>query len=179
MLKDNHIHYGFITKTLHWLIALLMISQLLLGIYTNYAPPTLVGQLFFWHKSLGLLLLFLVIFFVLWRLINIKPAYLNTMPRWEKFLATFVRFLLYAAMLSLPLSGWIMSTAAGYIPSFFGWFSLAFPYVEPNKDLAHLFNEMHESIAWVISILIAIHLLAALKHHFIDKDNILRRMLNK
>lgn len=177
MISDTVKQYGSITKILHWVLGIIMIAQVLLGVYSAYAPRDTVRQIMFWHKSLGLLLLLLAIVFIIWRTINPKPEYDNNMPIWEKLAARTIHFILYISILVMPLSGWYMSTAAGHIPSFFGLFSMPAPFMVQNKLIAHNFAQMHEIFAWVIGIAIVIHLLAAIKHHFIDKDDILKRML--
>jgi cytochrome b561 len=177
MLKNSAANYGIITKLLHWLIALCIAAQILLGFFMDdIANKALRGQAYFIHKSLGLTLLFLAVLFVLWRCFNRKPAWPAHMPQWERFAARTVHFLLYATILVMPLSGWLMSSAAGYPPSFWGWFTVAAP-IETSKALSHFFNQIHSVTAWTLSGLIGIHVVAALKHFFIDKDGVLQKML--
>ena len=77
----------------------------------------------------------------------------------------------------MPISGWIMSTAADHIPVWFGLFSIPFPYIPESKALSEVFEKVHEVLAWSIIVGVGLHIAAALKHHFIDKDNVLIRML--
>ncbi len=177
MLRDNLTTYGFITKILHWVIAIVILVQMFLGIFNDYLPESLAGLMMMWHKSLGLLLLALALVFIVWRLINPKPAYPNSMQTWEKLAAYIIRISLYFLLLAMPLTGWIMSTAAGYVPSFFGWFTVAAPFISKNAGLTGTCANLHELFAWYIGILIAIHIAAALKHQFFNKDNILQRMM--
>ncbi|MBL4647426.1 MAG: cytochrome b/b6 domain-containing protein [Gammaproteobacteria bacterium] len=113
----------------------------------------------------------------MWRFVNPKPEWPDTMSLAERLAARLVHGLLYLLILIVPISGWIMSTAAGYSPSFWGWFTLAMPGIPYSKALAMTANQIHTTAIWVLGILIILHLLAALKHHFINKDNILKRMM--
>lgn len=176
MLRDTQDSYGLITKLLHAVIFLIILLQITLGIVMNYVTDSTVGKIIFWHKSFGLLLLFIAAIFILWRLRNPKPHWPLDMPLWERIAARVVHYGLYVLMVAMPLSGWIMSTAAGYPSSFFGLFAISTPWVEPSKALAHLMAQWHEWFAWALGVLAAIHFLAAMKHRFIDKDTILQRM---
>lgn len=167
---NSEIKFGIVTRSLHALIALTIISQIVLGFFMN-API-----LYFIHKSLGLTLLFLAILFVIWLCIDRHPGYPKTMPSWEKMAAIAERYLLVVFVLVMPISGWLMSSAAGRPPSFWGWFTLNAP-ISLNKELASFLSDIHTISAWILSGLIAIHVLAAIKHALIDKDSILRRML--
>lgn len=177
MVRDNTTTYGWLTKSLHWLIAIIILLQLLLGVSFDYLPSSWQMPAYSLHKSFGLLLLALAIIFVLWRMINPKPQYPATMKPWEKLLAYAVRISLYFLLIAMPLSGWIMSTAAGYPPQFFGLATIPAPFIPHSTPIASKAVELHELFAWIISILIALHFLAALKHAFINKDGIMRRMI--
>src|SRR5437764_14708296 len=121
-IKNTNSNYGIVAISLHWLMAVLIIGLLIIGLYMVSLPKGpdkffLIG----WHKQLGVVVLGLGIFRLIWRLLNIRPPLL--LPWWEKFAALTVHWGCYGFMLALPLSGWLMSSASGYEVSFFGLFS--------------------------------------------------------
>ena len=169
--------FGLISRVLHGLIATLVIIMLAVGtIMGDLANKDLKGQIFFLHKSTGLVVLSLGILFIIWSLFNTKPGYPSNMSVLQRKIAKSVHGLLYLLLLAMPFSGWIMSTAAGKSPTFYGLFVVPLPGIPQSKPLASFFAELHEIFAWSLFALICLHVLGALKHHFIDKDNILVRM---
>lgn len=128
------------------------------------------------HKSLGLLILLLVIVRVAWRLINTTPQLPARTPLWQHRLAQLIQFMLYVCLVTLPISGWLMSSARNFPVSVFGLFQLP-DLVEPNERTFELARGLHESLAWALVILATIHVLGALQHHFVRQDDVLRRML--
>lgn len=176
-IKNNLEQYGSITRLFHWTIAILVIGMITLGVVMgNIDDKAIRGELYSIHKSFGLLILGLMILRLLWRLNNPTPLLPNHLPSWQKLAAHANHWLLYITLICMPISGLIMSTAAGYPPKFFNLFTVALP-IAKNKALSSIAGDIHEILAWVISALIVIHLLGALKHHFIHKDNVLKRML--
>lgn len=174
-LKNTTTHYGSVSKWFHWIMAVLVIGMLILGLYMSDLPSGIEKlDLYGYHKSFGILILCLVIFRLIWRLSNIQPAL--EIPNWEKFSAITVHWLLYFLMFAMPLSGWLMTSAGGHPPSFFGWFILP-ELVSPSTEKMHIFKTIHVVFAYSLIALILLHTAAALKHHFIDKDIILTRML--
>lgn len=169
--------YGYVNITLHWAMALLIIGMLILGFYMADLPRSLEKlSLIGWHKSFGVLILMLVIIRALWRFANIAPVYADNMPTWQKLTAHGMHYILYGFMFVMPLTGWLMSSAAGLPVSFFGLFTLP-NLVSPNPVWKYYFFQVHGTCALVLIALICVHVLAALKHHFWDKDDILKRML--
>ncbi|MFZ2315913.1 MAG: cytochrome b [Gammaproteobacteria bacterium] len=167
--------YGLVTKLLHWIMAILLIGLLALGLYMVSIPISYQKlKLYGWHKEYGLLALGLVIVRVIWRLLNAVPEL--SIPWWEKLAARIVHWAFYFLMFAMPLTGWLVTSAAGLPASFFGWFVLP-DLVAPNQDLLDVFEELHEWLGYGLIAVIVLHTSAALKHHFINKDNILRRML--
>lgn len=168
------------TKTaifLHWLMAFGLIVAFSLGIYMTELPFSPQKLKFYaWHKWLGITLFTLVIIRLTWRLTHPIPQFSATMSIWERHAAQFVHFLLYFLMLAIPLSGWLMSSAAGFPVVFLGWIPLP-DLVAKNKELADLFKQIHWTFNLSLFSLVILHLLAALKHHFIVKDNVLVQML--
>lgn len=177
MIKNTQDTYGSVAKWLHWIIALLIIGMLALGIYMADLPINpLKHKLYGWHKQVGILILMLVGVRVVWRLVSVDPTLPPHMAAWEKFAAKAMHYLLYIFMFAMPLTGWAMSSAAGFPASFFGLFVMP-DLVAPNEALAKLLGETHEILGYSLIVLIVGHAGAALKHHFIDKDDVLRRML--
>lgn len=174
-LKNSNTRFGLISILLHWVMGLLIIALLCIGFYMTSMPD--VAQqydLYGWHKAFGILVLILAIIRVAWHICSERPALL--IPAYERILARTTHGLLYTLMIIMPLSGWFMSSAAGKPPSFFGLFTLP-ALVEKNKALSKLFSSVHEWVAYCLIALIILHILGALKHHFIDKNDILKRII--
>lgn len=177
MLKNTLARYGWVAMSLHWIIAILIIGMLGLGLYMKALPVSLEKlKLYGWHKEFGLLVLMLATFRVGWRFANITPALPGDMPLLDKFLAHSVHFALYILMFAMPITGWLLTSAAGLPPSFFGLFVLP-SLVAPNQELFNLFGQVHFWLGCAFIGLICAHTGAALQHHFIKKDDILRRIL--
>jgi cytochrome b561 len=170
--KNTINRYGSIAISLHWLIALLILGQIFLGWYMTTFEGS--SKLYGLHKGIGVLILTLVLIRIFWRTLNIAPS-LNQISHIEKIAARASHYLLYFFMLAVPLSGWLMSSAAGYPVSFFGLFVLP-TLISPDKSMAPLYNQVHTWFAYALLVTIGLHATAALKHHFIDKNDILRRM---
>ena len=179
-LKNTEQDFGLIAMSLHWMMALLIIVMLILGFSIAILPPVGVGplksNLVFIHKEIGVLILTLVAFRLIWRLFNVLPELAPSIPTWQQTGARAVHIALYGFMFALPLSGWAMSSAAGFSVSYFGLFDL--PYiVAPNRDKAMLFLEIHKWLAIGLIATLVLHIGAALFHHFINKDDTLKKML--
>ncbi len=170
-------HYPSIHKWLHWIIGVGIIAMLGFGYYMEgleFSPTKLTY--YGWHKSIGIIILALVIFRIYVRLRTKTPPLPRHMTRWQRVASHTSHALLYMMMLYMPLTGWLMSSSAGYDVSVFG--SPTLPnLVSKNKELSGLFNQMHELGLWVFGALIIIHAAAALVHHFYYKDDVLLRML--
>jgi len=126
------------------------------------------------HKSMGMLLLFALMFRFIWRWLNIRPTLRGA--NWEKFVALLVHRLHYALLFLLMLTGYLIPTAEGVGIDVFGWFTVP-ALMSFDKDMADLVGAIHKYTAWAVIGLAGIHTAAALKHHFVDKDDILLRML--
>ncbi len=180
LIKNTETKYGIISKLLHWSIAILFLVQYILIFWVKYILPEhsptgkfLISGL---HEPIGMTILVLGILAIIWRLCNIKPLFLFSMPEWEKTAATIVHILLYVTIIVMPLSGLLMSIAAGYPPSYFGLFTVP-AFLPVNKALSTILYDVHATTAIIIVVLVVIHILAALKHHFINRDHVLKRML--
>lgn len=177
MQLSNTTHeWGSISKLFHWLIALLIVIMLFLGFTFGIYPKSIVGVVYNIHKSLGVTILFLMILRLAWRLANPTPRLPETTPHWQKVLARTSHTLLYILLIATPLCGWIMSTAAGKPPNFWWIGHLNAPWVMRSKITAEIASDVHTTLAITLSIVLAFHFLGALKHHFIDRDTVLKRM---
>ncbi len=168
--------FGIVSKTLHWLVAILIIGAWIVGDYMVDLPDknTIKFKLFDLHKSVGMAVFMLVIIRLSWRLYDGAPKFLDK-NRILEVAANTVHYLLYAFMFIQPLSGWAMSSAAGYNPTFFGLF--AFPgLVAKNPSMVETYVYIHNTAAMMLLVLFILHVAGALVHHFIFKDNTLRRM---
>jgi len=175
-LLNTENRFGLMAIFLHWLMAILLIGLLILGLYMVSLPISHEKlKLYGWHKEYGFLALALAIFRLLWRLTNITPRL--SLPLWEKLAARSVHWAFYFFMFAMPLTGWLITSAAGLPASFFGWFVLP-NLISPDEASRVLFQEMHRWIGYGLIATIVLHASAAFKHHFINKDDILRRMLS-
>ena len=174
-LRNTEKQYGVLAIFLHWLMAVLLIVLIILGLYMVKLPISLQKlKLYGLHKEYGLLALWLVVLRYAWRITSKIPV-LN-LPRWEFLAARLVHAGFYVLMFALPLSGWCISSFAGLPVSFFGLFVMP-DLVNPNEVWQHTFQLIHQWLAYGLIAFIFLHTAAALKHHFINKDDILRRML--
>lgn len=179
MPSDNTTHsYGSSMKFFHWLIAILVIGMIIFGFcldsFTDKSTKIFFIQL---HKSIGLTILALMLMRLIWRWLNISPKLPSSMPWWERFLARLVHILLYIVVFMMPLSGWLASTAGGHATNFFWLFRVNAPGIAQSKTLAQCIFDFHIYGAWILIGLLTLHTLASLKHHFLDKDDVLTRML--
>ncbi|HLP97841.1 MAG TPA: cytochrome b [Sideroxyarcus sp.] len=163
--------------SLHWLIALLIFAALPLGIYMHDLPlsPDKL-RLFSYHKWIGVTVFILAVVRVFWRITHRPPAMPDSMPNWEKFAAHATHYALYVLIFIIPLSGWLMSSAKGFQTVWFGVLPLP-DLVDKDKALGDMLREVHEMLNFLLLGLVAGHTGAALKHHFIEHDDILARML--
>jgi cytochrome b561 len=180
LLTNTEHRYGFVAITLHWTMAALLIALLMLGLYMVSLPDAGFDvrkiNLILIHKQLGILALALAAARMAWRISNPLPALVSTIPDWQKFVARFVHLLFYALMFALPITGWLMSSAAGIPVSFFGLFSLP-DYLSYDDYLFKSFIAIHKWLAYGLIFLVLLHAGAALGHHFVLKDETLKKML--
>ena len=163
--------------SLHWLIALLIFAAFPLGIYMHDLPLSPFKlQLYSYHKWIGVTVFLLMVFRLYWRMTHRPPALPESMPRWERIAAESVHYLLYALLFLIPLSGWLMSSAKGFQTVWLGVLPLP-DLLSKNKELGDLLKETHEVLNFLMLSLVLAHVGAALKHHFIERDSILSRML--
>lgn len=177
MLRNTLTEWGSIAKGFHWTMAILILAMFVLGWLAAGWPlsPTKI-KLFFWHKSIGITLLVFAVLRLAWRMVNPSPALPADSPRWQRCLAGASHALLYALMLLMPLSGWVINSAANFPFKVFGLVPL--PVIAPNSKTVQGWAEIfHLSAFWVLAVLVLIHAFAALRHHWSYRDEVLRRML--
>ncbi len=171
------VRYSMIARGLHWVSALIVLGLLPLGYYmTGLDASPFKLELYSLHKSFGTLLFFLVLVRLVWRFVSPPPVPLPTHAAWEKALAKLVHVLLYIGMIGLPLSGWLMASAGAFPHTFFGLFDM--PDLAGQDEA--LFNRMrlaHDIGGYALIAAVILHGLGAFKHHFIDRDDTLARML--
>ena len=180
MFKNSLTHYGLVSVLLHWLIALAVFGLFALGFWmvdlSYYSEWYKTAP--YWHKSIGILLALAMIFRLCWRFISPPPKALATHKRWEKQLSAMMQLCLYLGITVLVLSGYLISTEDGRAIAVFTWFEVPSlgALFENQADIAGL---VHEYVAYSLILLATLHGLAAVKHHFIDKDHTLKRMFGK
>lgn len=162
----------------HWIIALLILAAFPLGVYMHDLPlsPNKL-KLYSYHKWIGITVLLLFVPRLLWRITHRPPAALPA-PAWQHRIAELTHVLLYVLMFAVPLSGWLMSSAKGFQTVYFGVLPIP-DMLDKNKEIGDLLALVHKSLNLLFVAVLAGHIGAALKHHFIDKDDILTRMLPK
>lgn len=176
-LRNTNHSWGSIAKLIHWTVVALIIVQIALARIADDLPlgmeklATLAR-----HKSVGITILVLAVLRVLWRWANPTPALPRQMPAWQRGLANASHVGLYAAIFAIPLTGWMMSSAKNYPVSWFNVFQLP-DLVGPNERVYEFMHDAHETLVIVMLTFAAVHIAGALKHHFIDRDGVLRRML--
>jgi cytochrome b561 len=176
-IQNTTRRWGSVSQLLHWTIVVLIIVQVTLAALADNLPNgmhklTLLAR----HKSFGITILALAILRLLWRRLNDTPELPDTLKPYERFLARFVHSALYVLLFAMPLSGWMMSSARGFPVSWFGFIQLP-DLVPKNKPLYQAFLTTHQALAWALGAVVILHVAAALKHHFVLKDDTLRRML--
>lgn len=162
---------------LHWLAALLILGNVAFGLYMvdlQLSPAKL--RYYSWHKWVGVTVFLLSAARLLWRLSHRAPPLPGTMPAWQRAAANVSHALLYVLFFAAPLSGWLFSSAAGFPTVYLGLVQLP-DLVEKNRELAEVLKVVHRVATWSLGALAVIHAAAALKHHLLDRDDVLARML--
>lgn len=178
MSAKNTTHsFGFVAKSFHWVIAGLIILMLAFGYFMEDFPAALEGYVYNTHKTIGIIILTLMVIRLGWRWCNVQPAYSAKYPVFVRFLAHAAHYAIYLVVIAMPLSGWVMSTASGKVPHFLGWFYFPMPGIPLDPQLAGQAYQLHNLLAIVLIVLLSLHLVAALFHHFVLGDNVLKRML--
>jgi len=172
--------YGAIAILFHWSMALLVIGLAALGLYMVALPDvgfsTKKVTLVLYHKEFGVLVFVLLATRLAWRVTHILPRLVEHLPDWQQIAARFVHLSFYALLFALPMTGCLMSSAAGIPVSFFGLAMLP-DFVHRDDDLFRQYVALHKWLGYVLILFIFVHAGAALRHHFVFKDDTLRKML--
>jgi len=171
--------YSGLAIGLHWLIAIAITGSFSVGLYMADLPLSpLKLRLYSWHKWAGVTIFLFVAVRLGWRLLHRPPELPAGMPPWQSKTAVATHVLLYLLMIAVPLTGWLMSSAKGFQTVYFGVLPLP-DLLAKNDELGELLEELHSLLNFSMAALVVAHLGAALKHHFIDHDDVLTRMLPK
>ena len=169
--------YTFTAIRLHWLVTFLIIIAFPLGIFmSDMALSPLKLQLISYHKWLGITIFLFAVIRLIWRVKNPPPPLPESLLNWQKTVTHVVHYLLYVLIFAIPLTGWLMSSAKGFQTVYFGVLPLP-DLIGKDKELGDLLKEVHEILNFTMLGLVIAHAAAALKHHFIEHDDILVRML--
>jgi cytochrome b561 len=170
-------HYPTTSKLLHWLVAICVLATAPVAIaMTRVGEGPTQNALFNFHKSLGVLILILMILRLINRLAVGAPIADPAIAPWQKAASAAVHTSFYVLLLAMPIVGYIANSAFGAPTPFFGLFNVP-PIVEKNEALATPLFTFHRWVGWLVIILVLTHVSAALYHHFVRGDNVLRRML--
>ncbi len=179
MLKNTTEQYGIMARALHWIMALMIIGIISVGFYmTSMEDGDDKWELYRMHKAFGVIVLMFVLFRWFWMLTNTALSPLANYTALDRKLAKLGKWALMILMLVMPLSGLAMSAFGGRATSVFGLFSVP-GFAEANKSVAGVFHDIHVFSGWGIAIMVGLHILFALKHHFVDNDATLKRMLGR
>ncbi len=175
-VRNSPARYGSVAQALHWVIVGLVILQFTLAKIADNLPlgPDKVGTMAR-HKSVGITILVLAILRLTWRWFDPPPP-LPPMPRWQALASRVSHASLYLLLFAMPLTGWMMSSASNYPVSWFGFFQLP-DLVGPDHDLKETLEEVHETLFNILAAIAGLHIAAALKHQFLDRNGLLFRML--
>jgi cytochrome b561 len=179
--NDEGKRYSAVAIVLHWLLGLSIFAMFAIGIYMSDLPfSPLRLKLYNYHKWAGITFLILSVLRLLWRLVNKPPALPKAieqaMPNWQTKVYHATHYALYGLFFAVPLIGWAYSSAAGFPIVLFGVLPLP-DFMSVDKEFAKQIKELHEISAFALLGLALLHIGAALKHHFIDKDGLVSRML--
>lgn len=176
-LRNPTDRWGGVSITLHWVSLLLIVTIAIIGLVMTEMPLSLrTAKVYALHKSLGLTLLALVALRLAWRLYAGAPAPVPGTPRWQRLAASGTHWLIYALMFVVPLTGWAFNSASNFALQWFGLFNLP-KLVPADPETRELWRAAHHWAFYTLAALVLLHAAAALKHHYVDRDPTLRRML--
>ena len=176
-LKNTPSDWGSVSKSLHWLVVALVLAMAWIGLRMGDMPngPDKIAT-YALHKSIGLSILALVVLRLSWRMHAGAPAPVPGTPALQERVASLAHWALYALLLAMPLSGWVLNSAAGFPLQWFGLVNLP-ALAGKDHDLHELAEEIHELLFWAMAIVAVLHAAAALYHHLFMRDATLARML--
>ena len=170
-------HYSTGAIVLHWAIAIAVIVTWRIAESAEHASEAQEAAIMADHMAVGMLILLLTVLRLIWRLTHTQPAFPQDFAGWERVAARVVHFTFYLLLVGLPLMGWLGSSMEGEAIDVFGAFAIPGLPVAPNRGLGHEILEVHGTLGQVMLYLIVLHVLGALKHHFVDRNGELYRML--
>jgi cytochrome b561 len=176
-MTDDRPRYGVVAIALHWLVVALIIASWALGLYMVdllLSPQKL--KYISWHKWLGVTIFLIALYRVAWRAAHPAPPPPDLMPSWQRVAMGVSHLLLYLLVIVIPLTGWLFSSASGVPTVYLGWVQLP-DLVAQDKLFAETLRQAHVSLNAMLFVIVCIHVAAALKHHFFDRDDVLVRML--
>ena len=176
MAEPRH-RYSTVSLAFHWGLALLVLAQVLLITAYEATEGPISREFVTLHKSVGLSILVLTLARIGWRLANPAIPLPAETPRWQKLTARVTHVLFYVLLIGLPLGGWAASSAGGREIEWFGLFNWPLLPLPLDRELAGRFMDLHEAGVKVLYVPLALHVLGGLKHQFVDRDNVLRRMI--
>lgn len=176
-IRNTAERFGLVAKSLHWLTLILLIAAFTLAISMvnmPFSPRKL--EFYSWHKWVGVTIFLVAILRLGWRFANpVPPAPPNT-PAWQRRLAGLSHTALYAILIIMPVTGWIMSSALNLPVVYLGLIPMPSPF-GVNRELGEAMKVVHLALAITLLMLIAVHVAAAIYHHFALRDDVMRRML--
>ena len=174
---DSRSSYTRVAIGLHWLIGFAIIGSFSVGLYMVDLPVSPQKlKIYSWHKWAGVTIFMFVVLRLGWRLLHRPPELPATMPAWQRNIAGATHILLYLLMFAVPISGWLMSSAKGFQTVWFGVLPLP-DLLDKDKELGDLLLQLHVLLNFSMAALVCVHVGAALKHHFFDRDEVLARMI--
>jgi cytochrome b561 len=177
LIRNTAERFGLVAKTLHWLTLVLLVGSFTLAVSMvnmPFSPRKL--EFYSWHKWVGVTIFLLVLLRLGWRLANPVPRQPSGIPRWQQRLAGLTHAALYAILIVMPITGWIMSSALNLPVVYLGLVHIPSPF-GVDRALGEAMKVVHLSLAVALLVLVTIHALAALYHHLVLRDDVLRRML--
>lgn len=178
MLKNTDKWYGDIAKFFHWVVAALLFGMFMIAYVMINLPKTdFRFSLYDIHKATGILLFSLIAFRFIWRLINIQPTLPASLPRWQRSAAHVNILSLYLLMILMPITGFFTSTLGGHAISFYSLITIS-PLAH-DKAASLFFSYAHEIVSILLIVAFFLHIMGAYYHHYVLKDDILKRMLKR
>jgi cytochrome b561 len=176
-IRNGSDRFGTLARGLHWTTFLLLLGSFGIGLTMVDMPlsPRKL-QVYSWHKWIGVTVFLIAILRLGWRCLHPPPPYPDSMPAWQKVGARLSHGTLYGLLLLMPISGWVMSSALGIPTAYLGLVPLPDP-VAPDRELGQSLILVHNILGLALAALIALHIAAAIYHHFVLKDDIMRRMM--
>lgn len=176
-IRNSSTEWGIVSQSVHWLTVVMVLAAVMIALVMVELPLGVRKlELYALHKSIGVLILALTAVRLTWRVSGPRPTVLGPSRPYERILAHLVHAAFYIVLIALPLSGWLMSSAANFSVSVFGLFTLP-DLVAPDKELEETLEDLHGWLAWSLGGLFVLHVAGAVKHHFVLGNDTLRRMV--